>query len=94
MNALRALITDQLFWCGFIGAAGVELVALFRAVRSGNPPKRMRSIGFWILWLVVSVLGGWLAARVVTANPALIATITGASVTLAFQRFSKNSPPS
>jgi hypothetical protein len=93
MNSLRALFTDELFWCGFVGAAGVELVSLYRAVRSGNPPKRIGSVGFWALWLIVSVLGGWLAARVVTVEPALIATITGATVTLAFQKFSKQFPP-
>lgn len=93
MNAVRALLTDELFWCGFIGAAGVEFVSLFRAIRSGNPPKRLRAVGFWILWLVVCFLGGWLAARVVTVDPALIATITGASVTLAFQKFSRELPP-
>lgn len=93
MNAVWALLQDELFWCGFLGAAGVELVTLFNAARRGRKPKRIRSVWFWFLWFVVCCLGGWLAARVMPVNPALIATMVGATVTLAFQKFSQDLPP-
>jgi hypothetical protein len=93
MSALWALFADRLFWCGLVGAAGVEVITLYNAARRGQRPKRVRSPWFWCLFTAVCFLGGWLAARVLPSNPELIATMAGASVTLAFQKFSRNTPP-
>jgi hypothetical protein len=92
MDALRALPFDRIFWCGFLGAAGVEVVALFNAYRRVRPPKRVRQIPFWILWLAVCCLGGWLAAGVFELDHPVLATATGASANLLIQKFARDTP--
>jgi len=78
------------FAWGFFGSCSVEIVALYLHYDSETPiPPRYRQPAFWIIRLLVSVIGGSLAIANGTDNNPILSMYIGASAPLIIQRFAR-----
>ena len=74
------------FLCGFAGSAAVEIIVLhqvYQTVGAKKPtlPARYKTVGFWIMRILVAVIAGGLALAYRSVSPIspLLAVNIGAS---------------
>jgi hypothetical protein len=78
------------FLWGCFGSLSVEIVTAYHRFDSESPaPSRNKQLPFWVLRVLIAMIGGGLAiATGIDSNP-MMSIYVGASAPLIIQRFSK-----
>lgn len=72
----------EMFCIGAVGAVSIELLRIWTAFQRGQPPKRLKEVGFWVAWLSVAMLGGFLAGVVYKIQDEVVSFHIGVSMPL------------
>src|SRR5580698_526759 len=82
-----------IFLCGFAGSAAVEVVMLHQLMQDGAElPERYHKPAFWVVRILLAVVGGGLALAYDIDKPLLAANI-GAATPLIIKAFAEGVRP-